>query len=320
MDYKEMFGIDYNEDMTLENFYKVQHELPWFGFPLEDEKKDPVGDFKKICNKRDNAEKLTVKEMSKLIYANIFGSFGQQIDLDKAEKDALTLLKDVESNKPDDLEDDESYFPWIIDWQRVQVLLGTIYAYKKEFIKSAYHFMAYGVNDNFLCLEALALKLPYYDFIYFVLDQLKDIKPKKIKYTGCGFSSDNPMGAYKQNKEAYLNPYSALYTFSRMVGKNGEVIAVVQDGRFTRGYIKRECSVGFNATNTGMIDKYKVLIINKNYDVLETELYYDGYFEDVYGGVKTNCKIADGFTVRGPVLSNYSTRYVTSDESVITRS
>lgn len=319
MDYNEMFGIDYNEEMTLENFYKVQHELPWFGFPLEDEKKDPVGDFEKVRNKKYKGEKLTVKEMSKLIYANIFGSFGQEIDLDKAEKDTLILLKELESNKPDDLEDDESYLPWIIDWQRVQVLLGTIYAYKKEFIKSAYHFMAYGVNDNFLCFDALTLMRPYYDFIYFVLGQLKNLKPKKAKYT-CGFSSDNPMGAYKQAKEVYLNPYAALYTFSRMVGKNGEVIAAVQDGSFTKGYIKRECTVGYNVTNTGMIDKYKVLIIDKNYNVLETEFYYDGYFEDVEGGVKINCKIADGFTVRGPVLSNYSTRYVTSDESVITRS
>ena len=52
--------------------------------------------------------------------------------------------------------------------------------------------------------KALFLKDSYKRFIFFVMDQIKNITPQKANYSGCGFSYDTPMGGYNQKKKVDL--------------------------------------------------------------------------------------------------------------------
>lgn len=324
IDYRGKCGFGWNEEMTQENFFKVQQKFPYFWFLTESEKSSLVEDFKNIKNKEKNNKKLSVYERSKLIFANIFGNFNQKIDLDKAEADSILLCFEIDKNKPEQFEDKDMYNSWVSDWQMANVLLATVYAYKNEYLKSAYHFLVCGIFDRYL--GDLTLKRPYYEFICYILNKVNDLKPQKAKYCGCGFNPDNPIGAYDQKKNINLISYDALCSIPRMIGKNGEVIVATDDESKANSvagcltYINSVCS---NKTNTGKIKKYKTLIIDKEYNLLEVELYYDPNFEELeiknYVGYvnKNNFKVADGFTIRGTALKDYMIRYVNSNGSLI---
>lgn len=318
----EKWEYEMRNNITPESFFEIQHEMPGFGFPTDKEKIDPIGDFNKLIERRNAGEELSVAEKSKIIFSKIFGSYGENIDLNSAEEDCLKLLKNVESLKPEDKSDDKVFIKWYKSWQMANVLLGTIYGYKKEYIKSAYHFMASGHNDHFLSMGALVLKMPYNGFINYVLKQIPKTHIVKANYEGCGFTKENPMGACNQISATSLQPTFANFIITRMCGLNGEVIVAIKDGFAINGYLKRVGSCGPNINGNGIIDKYKALIIDKEYNLKEIELYFDGYFEEINFGPdfeKKECKIPNGFTIRPTCLNDMHLKYIDSDGNELKR-
>ena len=68
---------------------------------------------------------------------------------------------------------------------------------------------------------------------------------------------------------------------------------------------------------TGVIDKYKTLIIDKNYNLKTMEIFFNGYFEDADAKFKRNpddiknkCKIPKGFTIKRTCLDDLMFKYV----------
>lgn len=328
MKLKNVFEYGYTErDLTLEDFYKIQHDVPTFFYP-EYNKFEFNMLYKKFKYRQKIDDILTIGEQTFLIFAKIFGCFGQEKNLDEAENDCLSLLKKVEDDKPRNLNNENIYYAWIKNWQMVNVVLGTIFAYKKEFVKATYHFLICGVLDD--DRKALFLKNSYKKFIFFVMDQIKNITPQKANYSGCGFSYDTPMGGYNQKKKADLYSLNDSFIIQRMVGENGEVIAAFHDDsnaykNITRGEFEYyKYSKCMNKTGTGFIYKYKTLIIDRAYNVYETNFYIDGTFEEIdqvtyrwkhlikllgktgYDSYKKNkCKVADGFTIRRTAIKNF---------------
>jgi hypothetical protein len=276
--------------------------LPNFGFPLDEEKADPVGLFKSIEEKQRSKETLTPEERSRLIFAYIFGSFGRKVDLAKAEIDTVKLLTDINKSKPKrkPSKDDKEYIAWYRTWQMPQILLGTIYAYQKEYIKAAYH-LKLGLGDIKLMFGGLSLKMPYKGFIKYVFSRLSNCKTEKANYEGCGFSVNDPMGAFGQRGQTELRSPHALFIISRMQGINGEVIIAQPDQRSSIGYFNRVGSCGQPNGIKGVVDKYETWLIDKDYKLKMLDLYFNGYFETqkVVGEklTKSQCRLATGFVI-----------------------
>lgn len=338
---KNCFEFGYKkDDMTLEDFYKIQHDFPNFRFPVGYKENESRIYYDKLKYRQENGDILTVEEQTILIFAKIFGSFDQEKNLDEAEKDCLNLLKNVEDNKPKNLDEEKIYYRWINNWQMANVLLGTVFAYKKEFVKASYHFLICGVLDD--DFKAMHFKKPYREFMFFVLDQMKNVTPQKANYSGCGFSLRDPMGGFDQKKDkaSYRYRLSGRYLIPIMVGKNGEVIAAFlddEDNYRVRGVFERYENIRvWNDAMTGEVDKYKTFVIDKTYNVFEVDFCLDGNFDELDQvtyrnehfiellgktgyeyALKNKCKVADGFTIRRTAFRKDYLEFVESDGTII---
>jgi len=137
-------------------------------------------------------EHLNFSEKIKKVFVMIFGLYNEHKNLDKA----LSIAKDLfnctrmlnpfedlnnEFSDPfifysnDELKSNEKYLSWLKNIGHLSVLIGTIYAYKNEVIKSCYFFM------QGLKTEMLTLSDEYYNFMNYMFEKLHDIP--KIKYS-----------------------------------------------------------------------------------------------------------------------------------------
>lgn len=181
IDQKE--SLDNKKCMDEVIFAKVQQEKCGFtGLGITN--KDYINLNKKID--QIGIEKLNTSEKIKLAFIMTFGAHGSRIDLDKALlivenlyniERIITPFEDVNDEymypecycTDDNLVGDNVYISWLKNIGHISVLLGTIYAYKKETIKSCYFFL------QALKTENLVLSEIYYDFMNYMFSKLSDL-------------------------------------------------------------------------------------------------------------------------------------------------
>ncbi|MBO5224419.1 MAG: hypothetical protein J6C23_07905 [Clostridia bacterium] len=238
--------------------------------------------YEEISDKyKANADSLTVEELKKMIYPIIFGLFEVKTDYDKAEKIVRPIFESVKNAEPEDIDSDE-YIDWMGDFGQVSLLLGTIYVYKDEFVKAAYHLI------SALKTDCLTLNLPYCDFIKTALDQLGSIQIEEARYTGVGFDVDHPMGS---DGGSYLNAMVAPEVISCMEGVNGEVIIAKRGRSGMFGYLERRGStMSENVAN--ILDIYETYVVDKEYNIKKMHLYFNGYFNR---DNRIKVRLANGF-------------------------
>lgn len=236
--------------MDRELFAALQRKNPWFTTaflkgisPLDQSK------FK------ENAT-LSDLEMHQIIFGAIFGSFGLQKNLNLAEELCLDWLHDDKRAAIDT--------NWFC---RLQIQLGTVYAYKNEPIKAAYHLML-GLK-----YEGVSLNNAYCDFIRCILEELVPLPKPMAQYGGRGMSASDPMGFRGGD---ILDAAAAIEIISGLVGTSGEVIAAKKGRSGMFGHLVRRGSTTCQG-QPNCIDIYETWLIDRNYNLKTLRLYFDGY-------------------------------------------
>ena len=245
-----------------------------------------------------NGESLSASDASKLIFPRIFGCFGYEIDLNEALEETLRLYRKVMEQKPQEnfVRENRSFMLWLHEYAVPQILLGTIYTYKGEYVKAAYHFM------KGLKTEQIAINMPYCDFIRFSLNKLSYIVKEDASFDGCGFSEDEPMGSCYGN---VLEADTALQVISEMEGKNDEVIVARLGSTGMFGYLQRLGST-FSVTYAHPIDIYETYVIDAEYNVKKLRLYFNGYFNPY----DSEIKVATGFKIKSHSLLLNTAKFI----------
>ena len=139
---------------------------------------------------RKDEEEMTYLEYERAIFAYIFGSFGFEKDLAKAELYCCHGINELSKKKPVyPFAADEKWVGWLHNYGELNILLGTVYAYMGKTTRSVYYFMQ-GLNT-----EALELSMPYCDFIRYMISKLDDEPCSAADRTGRGFCAEDPMDA-----------------------------------------------------------------------------------------------------------------------------
>lgn len=277
----------FNRVRDEETFFESQQLSSGFFPDYSFDKKQYI----ELKNKKEKYGKLIPDEESKLIFPLIFGNYDTQIDLDLALTETNKLLEYVNSKKPTKnlVRENDLYMDWLHEFAIPQILLGTIYAYKKEYVKASYHFML-GLKT-----EQITINMPYCDFIRYVLSKLSNLTITKSNRKGCGFEVDNPMGSCGGNS---LIPQNAFKIIPEMEGKNGEVIVARMGNTGLFGHLKRLKST-YSPSFGVSIDVYETYIIDKNYNIKKIHLYFNGYFS--FGSLNS-IKLAKGFRLKSHSL------------------
>lgn len=151
-------------------------------------------------------KRLSTSEKIKLAFIMTFGAFGSRIDLDKALLIVENIYNITRLVTPfEDVNDEYSfssdfysganpvdnhvYMSWLKNIGHISVILGTIYAYKHEVVKSCYYFL------QALKTENLDISDSYYDFIKYMFSKLNNLP--KTSYL------EDPMGNH-----IYSDPFS----------------------------------------------------------------------------------------------------------------
>lgn len=277
--------------MSLDYFAELQGYHPWFDSAvMMDQIRPIIFDRKTIMAREDN---FTWTEQCMMIFGLIFGAYGLKKDLDGAWHAIVGFYNSAINEKPNQNINDEKYIEWLNRWGEINILMGTIFAYKKEYIKAACHFM------RGLKTEAINLNMPYVEFIQYILKKLDTLQYKESTYYGCGFEKDNPMGAIDGN---VLFANKAIEIIPEMEGKLDDVIVAKAGKSAFLGHLVRK---GSTKSATGkMVDIYETYIIDYHYNLMKVNIYFNGYFK----GHSDSVKIAQGFIIKPNSLikSHYS--------------
>lgn len=278
-DEKKVFEGFMGMPMDKKNFAKMQKENPWFFVGMFNQ--TPPLDLLKMSD----SQKMTDVELLQCIFAKIFGSFGIKQDLDDAEDICKVALEELEKIKPSKNKNrnDDNWMEWQEMYGKLQIQLGTVYAYKEETIKAAYHFMI-GLNS-----EMVQINIPYCDFIRHIVAELEGLPKEAAKCSGTGVAAGNPMGCVFATNAA-LDAQLAMSVIPEMEGNNGEIIIARKGRAAFYGYLKRLGSTG------KCIDIYETWLIDKNYKLMTIKFYFNAYKN--VSAQKQIIKLANGFAMK----------------------
>lgn len=276
MEFKGFMGMEMDERI----FFDMQKSRPWFTFFSP-----PALDLSKI----ETGEPVTAVELEQLIFSLIFGSGEVKQDLDNAIQLCEYELLELEEEKPKEnhLFDNRDWMSWQNLFGEIQILLGTAYVYKGEYIKAAYHLML-GLKT-----DALNLNMPYCDFIRYIITKLDDFPKEEARYTGIGHEVDKPMGSILPHAPILL-ANTALEVIPEMEGDNGEVILARKGRIVSYGHVERNGS-HYSRILRQSIDEYETLLIDKDYRLKTVKFYFNGYFDK---GVNNKIITAEGFHIK----------------------
>jgi hypothetical protein len=276
MNFQGFMGVPMNEQI----FADMQKGNPWFQAGGLFRRQKPLD-----LSKKKDGEELTSVETAQLIFAKIFGSFGFKQDLNGAEDICIHALAELEKVKPvkNKRRDDNAWMTWQNQYGQTQIQLGTVYAYKQETIKAAYHFML-GLKS-----EMVEMNMPYCDFIRYIVSKLADLPKAKAEYAGRGFTATKPMGCTPAVRVA-LDAQIAMSVIPEMEGENGEVVIARKGGMVFYGHLERCGSV------SGGIDVYETWLIDKDYNLKAVQFYFNGYRS--LSAFKQPITLAKGFGIK----------------------
>ena len=276
-------GMEMDEDI----FAIMMERNPWFTLTAE---RLPIP-----CK---DEEEMSYLEYKRAIFAYIFGSFGFEKDLAKAELYCCHGISELNKKKPAyPFAANEEWVGWLHNYGELNILLGTIYAYMRKTTRSVYYFM------RALNTEALNLNMPYCDFIRYMISKLDDEPCSSADYTGRGFCAEEPMG-FLPSKDAFLYAGAALEIIPGLAGPDGEVIVARKCNTSMPYGSMRRYSVA-DPHQPHMIDVYEVYVIDKQFNLKKASFHFNGYMPH---SDRRSIILPDGFTVRqnSPLHKTYS--------------
>lgn len=254
----------FNQDLSIVPafFMAMMKERPWFDMNSP-EPISPDGFFGK--------SEYTADEMLQYIFAIIFGAYGFEKDLDRAEVLILDLLENIVNDMPlvNRKRDNERWMLWQNGFASASVLLGTVYAIREEYIKAVYHFI------RALKTEAIGLSRLYCDYILYCSKKLLEMPCEELNPEGWGYSKDMPMGSTLQSG-GDLDASFAPLVISSLEGTKGKVIAYFRGRSHGYGHLERLGSTS-GASSKHMIDIYETFVIDKEYRLYKVRFYFNGY-------------------------------------------
>ena len=276
-------GMEMDEDI----FAIMMERNPWFTLTAE---RLPIP-----CK---DEEEMSCLEYKRAIFAYIFGSFGFEKDLAKAELYCCHGISELNKKKPAyPFAANEEWVGWLHNYGELNILLGTVYAYMRKTTRSVYYFM------RALNTEALNLNMPYCDFIRYMISKLDDEPCSSADYTGRGFCAEEPMG-FLPSKDAFLYAGAALEIIPGLAGLDGEVIVARKCNTSMPYGSMRRYSVA-DPHQPHMIDVYEVYVIDKQFNLKKASFHFNGYMPH---SDRRSIILPDGFTVRqnSPLHKTYS--------------
>lgn len=277
----------YGMEMDEEIFAIMMERNPWFTLTAE---RLPIP-----CK---DEEEMSYLEYKRAIFAYIFGSFGFEKDLAKAELYCCHGISELNKKKPAyPFAANEEWVGWLHNYGELNILLGTVYAYMRKTTRSVYYFM------KALNTEALNLNMPYCDFIRYMISKLDDEPCSSADYTGIGFCAEEPMG-FLPSKDAFLYAGAALEIIPGLAGLDGEVIVARKCNTSMPYGSMRRYSVA-DPHQPHMIDVYEVYVIDKQFNLKKASFHFNGYMPH---SDRRSIILPDGFTVRqnSPLHKTYS--------------
>lgn len=277
----------YGMEMDEEIFAIMMERNPWFTLTAE---RLPIP-----CK---DEEEMSYLEYKRAIFAYIFGSFGFEKDLAKAELYCCHGISELNKKKPAyPFAANEEWVGWLHNYGELNILLGTVYAYMRKTTRSVYYFM------RALNTEALNLNMPYCDFIRYMISKLDDEPCYSADYTGRGFCAEEPMG-FLPSKNAFLYAGAALEIIPGLAGLDGEVIVARKCNTSMPYGSMRRYSVA-DPHQPHMIDVYEVYVIDKQFNLKKASFHFNGYMPH---SDRRSIILPDGFTVRqnSPLHKTYS--------------
>lgn len=274
-------------EMDEEIFAIMMERNPWFTLTAE---RLPIP-----CK---DEEEMSYLEYKRAIFAYIFGSFGFEKDLAKAELYCCHGISELNKKKPAyPFEANEEWVGWLHNYGELNILLGTVYAYMRKTTRSVYYFM------KALNTEALNLNMPYCDFIRYMISKLDDEPCSSADYTGKGFCAEEPMG-FLPSKDAFLYAIAALEIIPGLAGLDGEVIVARKCNTSMPYGSMRRYSVS-DPHQPHMIDVYEVYVIDKQFNLKKASFHFNGYMPH---SDRRSIILPDGFTMRqnSPLHKTYS--------------
>lgn len=274
-------------EMDEEIFAIMMERNPWFTLTAE---RLPIP-----CK---DEEEMSYLEYKRAIFAYIFGSFGFEKDLVKAELYCCHGISELNKKKPAyPFAANEEWVCWLHNYGELNILLGTVYAYMGKTTRSVYYFM------KALNTEALNLNMPYCDFIRYMISKLDDEPCSSADYTGRGFCAEEPMG-FLPSKDAFLYAIAALEIIPALAGLDGEVIVARKCNTSMPYGSMRRYSVS-DPHQPHMIDVYEVYVIDKQFNLKKASFHFNGYMPH---SDRRSIILPDGFTVRqnSPLHKTYS--------------
>ena len=260
--------------MDEELFKELHRECCWFTLPIFEKLPDIDPDLD-VTDKSMWSDDVLVERH---IFAMIFGGFGYSVDLSKAKVLATIKLLELEKREPEYRSPDNPEFvEWISLYAQYNILLGTVFAYLKDYPLSAALLM------NGLKTRAVNLCMPYCDFIKCILSKVEAMPSEVAHYDGCGFSAEDPMGSTELDGGA-LNTVAAEVIISALEGENGEII-LSHRGWQRYGGLRRLGST-HSAGFSNCIDIYEVLMVDRSFNLKKVRFYFNGYFAP-----QSECKI-----------------------------
>ena len=277
----------YGMEMDEEIFAIMMERNPWFTLTAE---RLPIP-----CK---DEEEMSYLEYKRAIFAYIFGSFGFEKDLAKAELYCCHGIGELNKKKPAyPFAANEEWVGWLHNYGELNILLGTVYAYMRKTTRSVYYFM------RALNTEALNLNMPYCDFIRYMISKLDDEPCSSADYTGRGFCAEEPMG-FLPSKDAFLYAGAALEIIPGLAGLDGEAIVARKCNTSMPYGSMRRYSVS-DPHQPHMIDVYEVYVIDKQFNLKKASFHFNGYMPH---SDRRSIILPDGFTVRqnSPLHKTYS--------------
>ncbi|MBU1094525.1 MAG: hypothetical protein KKH01_08690 [Firmicutes bacterium] len=239
---KQIFGKNFIMDEK--EFEKVQKQHPW-----------TMQSSITFANKQRSGKdcQLDFWESLSMISCFIFGAMGFEKDLDKAEQMLKHLI-------PPQAPHEQIMFITA----HTNILRGTIYVYKKEYVKACYYLISglkLGTN----------LSTPYCDFIRYIIDKILKLPNQKAKYTGVGYSAKQYMGSTTEVNQGEYDIWATMQIVPCLEGDNGEVVLAHQGSSGLYGYLEKR------GEENG-IDIYETYIIDINFNLKTIKFYCNNYF------------------------------------------
>ena len=251
-------GKPMNENMNEEFLMSIKPRL-LFGFTNAQER------FDTAMEKFNKGEELLPDEMNIIVLAYIFGNFNCSKDLEVANKFVDEFYNKLMVKKC--TVKDKDYPKWLYYYCTINILYGLVYSYQKEYVKSAYHFMA-GLKHSIV-----GLSMPICDYIKYICNKLNDFDCDEYEFVGTGSSPNTPAG---YSGSINLDPTFAPSFISKMVGLDDEMVIAKIGNSGLYGTLERIGS--YSSTEYPcLIDKYFTYLIDKNYKLYKLFIYINNY-------------------------------------------